>query len=132
MKRKCNLIRKSKDGRREIYIDSDNMSAILTYIKQDDTHKKKFLQIVDLILGGYRNTELYDKENINKKCKDVYAMKFFKGGSNDRIYCKEFSSDSGVRVVICVELFEKKKSQGVNKKLEPIIDKISTYEYEFE
>lgn len=108
------------------------MSAILNYIKQNDTHKKKFLQIVDLILGGYRNTELYDKEDINKKCKDVYAMKFFKGGSNDRIYCKEFSSDSGVRVVICVELFEKKKSQGVNKKLEPIIDKISTYEYEFE
>lgn len=132
MKRKCKLIRKSKDGRREIYIDSDNMSAILNYIKQNDTHKKKFLQIVDLILGGYRNTELYDKEDINKKCKDVYAMKFFKGGSNDRIYCKEFSSDSGVRVVICVELFEKKKSQGVNKKLEPIIDKISTYEYEFE
>jgi len=132
VKRKCKLIRKSKDGRREIYIDSDNMSAILNYIKQNDTHKKKFLQIVDLILGGYRNTELYDKEDINKKCKDVYAMKFFKGGSNDRIYCKEFSSDSGVRVVICVELFEKKKSQGVNKKLEPIIDKISTYEYEFE
>lgn len=132
MKRKCKLIRKSKDGRREIYIDSDNMSTILNYIKQNDTHKKKFLQIVDLILGGYRNTELYDKEDINRKCKDIYAMKFFKGGSNDRIYCKEFSSDSGVRVVICVELFEKKKSQGVNKKLEPIIDKISTYEYEFE
>ena len=132
MKRKCKPLRKSIDGRREIYIDSENMSDILNYIKQDDTHKRKFNLILELILGGYRNSELYDKEDINRKCKNIYAMKFFKRGSNDRIYCKEFSSDSGVRVVICVELFEKKKSQGVNKKLEPIIDKISTYEYEFE
>lgn len=108
------------------------MSDILNYIKQDEAHKRKFVQIVELILGGYRNSELYDKEDINPKCKNVYAMKFFKGGSNDRIYCKEYSSDSGVRVVICIELFEKKKSQGIDKKLKPVIEKLSSYEYEFE
>ena len=78
------------------------------------------------------NSKFYGKEGINKKCRNIYAMKFFKRGSNDRIYCKEFSTDSGVRIVICIELFERKKSQGINKKLEPIIDKISIYEYEFE
>lgn len=132
MKRKCQLLRKSKDGRREIHIDSENKTEILEYIAQDVAHKKKFQLIVDVILNGLRNTELYDKEDINENCKNVYAMKIFKRGSNDRIYCKEISNDLGVRIIICVKLFEKKKSQGVNKKLKAIINTISTYEYEFE
>jgi len=67
----------SQDGKRAIYIDADNQDEILAYIRQDNRHKKKFKFITDIILGGHRNTEVYDKEDINEKCKDVTAMKFF-------------------------------------------------------
>ena len=52
--------------------------------------------LVELILGGHINRELYDREEINDKCKGVTAMKFFKGQENDRIYCKEQQTKEGI------------------------------------
>lgn len=123
-------ILKSKDGKRIICIDTDNWKAIFDYINQDKKHKKKFEYICGVLLDGHRNTDVYDKENINKKCKDVYAMKFFKGNDNDRIYCKEMSLEDKTFVIIAVELFEKKKTQKNSKKNTPIIEKVGKYEYE--
>ncbi len=84
---------------------------------------------MQLLLEGHKNTELYDKEDINSKCKDVTAMKFFKGQENDRIYCKEQKKD-GLFIIVAVEVYEKKKSNNISKKEIPIITKISNYEYE--
>jgi hypothetical protein len=123
-------ILKSKDGKRIICIDTDNWKAILDYINQDVKHKKKFEYICGVLLDGHRNTEIYDKENINEKCKDVTAMKFFKGQDNDRIYCKEMSLEDKTFVIIAAELFEKKKTQKNSKKNKPIIEKVGKYEYE--
>ena len=88
MKRTAIIIRTSKDGKRKIAVDEENYQQILDYIKQDNRHKNKFNDICNIILNGLRNPDLYDKENINKKCKHVTAMKFFKGQENDRIYCQ--------------------------------------------
>ena len=123
-------ILKSKDGKRIICIDTDNWKAILDYINHDVIHKKKFEYICGVLLDGHRNTEIYDKENINEKCKDVTAMKFFKGQDNDRIYCKEMSLEDKTFVIIAAELFEKKKTQKNSKKNKPIIEKVGKYEYE--
>ncbi len=123
-------ILKSKDGKRIICIDTDNWKAIFDYINQDVKHKKKFEYICGVLLDGHRNTEIYDKENINEKCKDVTAMKFFKGQDNDRIYCKEMSLEDKTFVIIAAELFEKKKTQKNSKKNKPIIEKVGKYEYE--
>jgi hypothetical protein len=57
-------------------------------------------------------------------------MKFFKGQSNDRIYCKELTLEDKTFVVVTAELFEKKKTQGVKQKTKNIIEKVGSYEYE--
>lgn len=120
----------SKDGKRSIYIDSENKDEILEYIRQDNRHRKKFKFISEIILDGHRNTEVYDKEDINKKCKDVTAMKFFKGQENDRIYCKEIKSNTGTHVVVTSILHERKKSDDLSSKKIAIIKKIGGYDYE--
>lgn len=132
MARKCEHMISSKDGKRSIYIDSINKEEILGYIRQDNRHMKKFKFIADIILGGHKNAEVYDKEDINKKCKDVTAMKFFKGQENDRIYCKEIKSGSRTHVVVTSILHERKKSDGLSSKEIAIINKIGGYDYEIQ
>lgn len=113
-------------------VDAENAATILAYIKQDKRHTKKFQHIVDIILAGLRNTELYDKEEINDKVKGVTAMKLFKGQENDRIYCKEYTTDNGQRfVVVAAEFREKKKTQKNAHKETHLIETVATYEYEF-
>jgi hypothetical protein len=129
--RTCEIIAKSADGKKAICIDKYNKDLILAYINQSDRHKKKWMHIVELILDGHKNTDLYDKEDINGKCKDVTAMKFFKGQENDRIYCKE-QNEKGLFIIVTVELYLKKKTRKVSKKEVPIIEKIAEYEYKVE
>ncbi len=130
MKRKCKHIISSKDGKRAIYIDEDNYEEIKSYLYKDDRHKKKFKFISDIILNCHRNPEVYDKENIDVTCKDVTAMKFFKGQENDRIYCREITSDEGTFIVIAAILYEKKKSQKLTAEQKSIIKKVGGYQYE--
>ena len=93
---------------------------------------KKWRHIIELILGGHKNPELYDKEEINDKCKGVTAMKFFKGQENDRIYCKEQATEDGTYIIVTAEILLKKKSNKVTKKEIPLIEKVGQYEYEIE
>jgi hypothetical protein len=122
----------SPDGKKAIAVDLAIKEQLLAYIKQSDRHKKKWNHIVELLMGGHRNSSLYDKEEINEKCKDVTAMKFFKGQENDRIYCKEQNMPGGLLIIVTAEIYPKKKSQKVSKKEIPIIEKIGQYEYEIE
>lgn len=92
LKRKTKYLIRSKDGKRAIHLDEENAAAIKAYLFSDERHTKKFKFISAIILEGHKNTAVYDKEAINKKCKDVTAMKFFKGQDNDRIYCKEIDT----------------------------------------
>ncbi len=130
MTRLCEIIAKTADGRKAVCIDLQNKDIILAYVRQSDRHLKKWKHILQLLLEGHKNTELYDKEDINGKCKSVTAMKFFKGQENDRIYCKEQSTKDGIYIIVTSELFLKKKSNKVTKKELPIIEKIANYEYE--
>ncbi|MDP4226431.1 MAG: hypothetical protein Q8907_08190 [Bacteroidota bacterium] len=130
MKRKCEHIISSVDGKRAIYIDSLNKNEILEYINRDKRHQGKFRYIVEIILGGYKNTSLYDKEDINEKCKDVTAMKFFKGQENDRIYCKEIHTQQGVFIVVTSILYEHKKGTRLSSKEIALIERVGGYEYE--
>jgi hypothetical protein len=122
----------SRDGKRAIYIDVENEADIKAYIQKDERHRKKFKFITDIILEGLRNTDVYDKEDINNRCKDVTAMKFFKGQENDRIYCKEIHSAKGLFIVVTAILYEKKKSDGLSKEQKNIINTVGGYEYEIE
>ena len=121
--KKAKEIIKSSDGKKIICVDVDEWKEIFEYINQDEKHKKKFRYICGIILDGHRNTDVYN-------CKDVTAMKFFKGNDNDRIYCKEVSLEDKTFVVIACRLLIKKKSQKNNKKTNPIINSVGKSEYE--
>lgn len=113
-------------------MDKDEMDSIIAFINLSDRYRKKWKFIVELILNGHKNRELYDKEEINSRCKGVTAMKFFKGQENDRIYCKEQASNEGIFIIVTAAVYRRKKSQRVSKKEIPIIEKIGQYEYEIE
>jgi len=130
VKRKCKLLIESKAGDRAIYIDLLNSKSLLEFINQNNRYKKKFLFITDLILSGIRNSEFYDREEINNNCKGVTAMKFFKGQENARIYCKEIKSEDKVFVIVIVKVLERKKSQKLDKKLICLLETIGSYQYE--
>ena len=132
MKRNAIEIRKSGNGKRAIYVDEENAKEIFQYIQQDERHRKKFRFITDIILGGHRNTEVYDKEEIDDKTKGVTAMKFFKGQDNDRIYCKEVTKEDKTFVIIASELHKGKQKQKNKQKEKNIIHKVAGYEYELE
>jgi len=127
--RECKQVIIAGDNKRAIFIDSENEAEILQYLKQTDKHLKKWRYISDIILRGLRVPDVYDKEDINDKCKDVTAIKFFKNGSNDRIYCKEIRSESGVYVVIMAVLLHKKKTQKNTSKQIAIIENVASYDY---
>lgn len=128
MIRKCEHMLSTKDGKKAIYIDVENKNEILDYIRQDKRHLKKFKFITDIILSGLKNTKVYDKEDINEKCKDVTAMKFFKGQENDRIYCKEIKTETGTLIIVTSILHERKKD--FSAKEIAIINKVGGYDYE--
>jgi len=133
LKRKALYLCQSKDGKRSIYIDKINAEEILNYLTQDSRHKKKWEYIKNIILDNLRVTEVFDKEDINDNCKEIYAMKFFKGQENDRIYCKQVRDQKQHKyIIVASELHLKKKTVKNSKKEISIIEKVASYEYEFE
>jgi len=128
VKRKIIPIKSSIDGKRRIAIDESNSEEILAFLNEKNLNKK-FVLICETILQGLKNTDLYDKEDINTKCKQVTAMKF-KSKQNARLYCKEMKSDDKVLIVIVSELLEKKKNQKNQQKEINLIEKVAIYEYE--
>ncbi|MGQ1889476.1 hypothetical protein ACT29H_03450 [Thermophagus sp. OGC60D27] len=129
MKRKATIIKSSKDGKRNIAIDKENYNVLMEFLTQDKRHKSKFIDICNIILNGLRNSQLYDKEAINKKCRHVTAMKFFKGQENARIYCQEVTRKDKTFVVVASELIERKKSAKLTHKEKNLIEKVAGYEF---
>jgi hypothetical protein len=123
LNRKCHIVTSSNDGRRHLYMDKINMSVIVSYINRSDRHRKKWMAIVEMIMGGNINRQLYDNVEICKECKGVTSMNFFRGQENDRIYCKEQMTTEGLIIVVVMH---------VSKNEIPIIKKIGQYEYEIE
>lgn len=130
MKRKATIIMTAPDGKRSIAVDTKNAEEILQFLKEQRL-KKKFDLICRTILEGIRNTDLYDKENINERCIHVTAMKF-KGSINARIYCKELKLLDKTLVVITSELLKNKKNQKNQQREISLIEKVADYDYEIE
>ncbi|MCW5899865.1 MAG: hypothetical protein KIT10_11415 [Flavobacteriales bacterium] len=129
MERSATILRTSSDGKRCIAVDNEVFDEVLAYIGQDARHKNKFIDIVNVILAGLKNRDLYDKENIDASCKDVTAMKFFKGQENDRIYCKEIRRGDKTMIVIMGALLERKKTTENSKRELATIRNVGTYTY---
>lgn len=133
MKRKAELLRVSSDGSKAIYIDAENAEAILAWISASSANNKKFWYIVEQLLEGRPPRDLYDKENFEKGCEHVTAIKPFKGKQNPRIYCQQFrDSEQQVFVIVASELLPKKKSESLTNKEKTIIRRVASYQYELQ
>lgn len=122
-------IKSSPNNRRHICIDSKTEKEIINFLKQDQTRLNKFNVVIGSILEGVANSEVYGKEDVNKKCKDVTAIKLFKGGQNIRIYCKEVNTDGQNFYIIVSELLPKKKDEKASGEALKLIKKVASYEY---
>ncbi|MCU7526221.1 MAG: hypothetical protein HF308_17230 [Ignavibacteria bacterium] len=109
-----------------VYLDKENAKEILGYLEE---REKKFKMIMFQILSFRYDDDLYGKEEVSDKAKNVTAMKFKMGKKeNVRIYCKEFSI-AGKKIVMITKI--EKKTQKVNKALKQLLETIGGYEYEF-
>jgi hypothetical protein len=129
--RQCEEIIATYDGKRAIYVDSVNKEEILEYIYENKRHKKKFKFLSDIILQGLRHKN-YCREEINEKCKNVTAMRFFVGQENDRIYCKEVTTSNGNFIVIAAILHKGKKETELTQREITAIETVGGYNYEIE
>lgn len=131
MKRKAELIQISDDGKKAFYLDEDNSGEIMAFLQSDRANLKKFKTAIEMILNHQAPRDLYDKENFEKGCEKITAIKLFKGKKNPRIYCQQFTDGDTERfVIIGVELLEKKKSQKLTAAEKSIIRRVSKYEYD--
>jgi hypothetical protein len=131
VKRKAELIKISEDGKKAFYLDVDNSHEIMTFLNSDPANLKKFKTALELILNHRAPRDLYDKENIEKGCEHVTAIKLFKGKKNPRIYCQQYTDGDTERfVIIGVELLEKKKSQKLTAAEKSIIRRVAQYAYD--
>ncbi len=130
MKRTAKIIKSAPDGKRFIAVDKENATEIMHFL-QDNNLSKKFELICSTILSGIKNSELYDKEDINSKCKNVTAMKF-KSKQNTRIYCQEVKQKDKTLVIVTSELLPKKKNQKNKDKEINLIEKVAGYDYQIE
>lgn len=131
MKRRAELIQISDDGKKAFYLDEDNSGEIMAFLQSDRANLKKFKTAIEMILNHQAPRDLYDKENFEKGCEKITAIKLFKGKKNPRIYCQQFTDGDTERfVIIGVELLEKKKSQKLTATEKSIIRRISKYEYD--
>jgi UDP-N-acetylglucosamine pyrophosphorylase len=115
----------------ELRVDEENAEEIISFIlKRNKAGKyiniKKFSRILYEVLKGNYNDDLYGKEEVSKKAKNVTSMKF-KGKQNYRIGCKEIFCDK--KKVIMISLFHKKTTKN-SRKEKTIYESIGGYEYE--
>jgi len=131
VRRKAQLIRISDDGKKAFYLDEENSVEIMSFLRSESANLKKFNTSLELILNHRAPRDLYDKENFEKGCEHVTAIKLFKGKKNPRIYCQQYTDGETERfVIIGVELLEKKKSQKLTSMEKSIIRRVSKFEYD--
>ena len=130
MKRNAKLIRLSVNGRKAFYIDEHNAAEILDFLERNSAARKKFNMLLELLLEGRAPRDLYDREDFEKGCEHVTAIKLLKGKMNPRIYCQQYSdNEKQVFVIVAVELLEKKKAKKLSNTEKTIIRRVAGYEY---
>ena len=119
----------------ELRIDEQNLDDIVDFLTETDKNgrmirQKKFARILREVLLGNYDDDLYGKEEVSSKAKNVTAMKFT-GSNNYRIGCKEFFKEN--KKVVMITCFHKKSTKGSknSKKEIAIYEAIGSYEYAF-
>lgn len=119
------------NSRIEIRIDEEYAEDIINFLTETKKNgkpirKHKFGRILYVVLSGNYSKDLYAREEVSQKAKDVTAMKF-KGKGNHRIVCKEIRCEN--KKVVMVVLFHKKSQKNTKKEI-AIYEKVGAYDYE--
>jgi hypothetical protein len=132
MKRVAELYKTSSNGKKAVYIDVENKAALVEFLKSESAYRDKFRMIVEMLLDHpHVPRDLYDKEDFEKGCERVTAMKPTKGKLNPRIYCQQYSDkERKVFVIVVSEVLDKKKSQKLTAREKSIIRRVASYQYE--
>ncbi|MES2447151.1 MAG: hypothetical protein V4546_08210 [Bacteroidota bacterium] len=132
MQRKAILVKKSIDGKKAFFVDERNAKEIYSILNKDEAYKKKFRFALHQLLDGKITRDLYDKENFEKGCEHITALKLFKGKNNPRIYCQEqtFGEQKVFVIIACSVVAKKTTSSGLSKKDKQNIRSIAKYEYD--
>ncbi|NOX87034.1 MAG: hypothetical protein GXO86_13925 [Chlorobi bacterium] len=112
-----------------LFVDEENHAEILKILSENTD---RFRRAVFELLQGRYNNELYGKEDISDKTKNITAFKFKKRrGTNYRIYCKEYIDDfsPNMKKVVMIQVYNK-KTRKIDKKLKQLLESIAKYEYE--
>lgn len=118
----------------EIWIDENNAYEIIELLFEKDSkgkylRQKRFKNALKVIHNFSYEKDLYDKENISDKTKNITAIKFKRHkGHNWRIYCKEFIHN-GKKIVMITAV--DKDDQSIDKELKNKLEIIGGYEYDF-
>lgn len=125
--REVEKIYESSSGKVIIYVDKKELAKIEPFLKKISNFET-FVLFRQQVFENRRNKEIYKKENISTKCKNLYAIKFDSGrNQNDRIYCLEFHD--GKRRIVLSKLYVGKKTQKINKKLKASLEPICNRKY---
>jgi hypothetical protein len=91
-----------------------------------------FQKFLSIFLNGLNNENIYKKEAINDRCKDVTTIRCFVGHDNDRIYCKEIKRGSNIIITVVAVLHLRKTTQKNSPREISSIETVGSYEYEIE
>jgi hypothetical protein len=121
--RNCQIRRISPDGKKAFCIDTINYTSIIGYVKQNAETKERFQIMLSLVLGGYQNSELYEKQTIDGLYVNVSAMIFCTAEQQHKLYCKEQPTANGLFII----------AAHIETDIQnPIIHKIANYEYDID
>jgi len=112
-----------------VYVDESEKDAIMAFVTQNAKTLSRFRRILGTVVQGVYRDELYRKENVSEKARDVTAMKFKGNRVNPRIYCKEFYRD-GKKVVMIHLLEHKAQQKASDKRIKNRLESIGGYDYE--
>ena len=114
-------------------VDKTNSEEIYSFLFKNDRHNKKFKFFCEVVVvnNNRQLKDIYKHEQIDELTKDVWAIRFFVGQENARIYCKEYKRN-GIIYIVMTELVLRKKTNKIDKKLEKLIRKVGEYEHEIE
>lgn len=122
MRRKAVIVLKGKKF--NICCDVDFLPELMAYLLKDLQHMQELKLIFGQILEGLKSSK-YSDEPFGTK-----AMKPFKNRQNDRIICNVTKRHGQTQCIVMTELYEQKKSNTVDKKLQTRYKIVSKYKYE--
>lgn len=119
------------NGKRALAIDVESMDSIYQFLESNEKLIKKFKHFKKVFLGTnvLYSDNIYSKEEINKKCKGVTAIKFKGVTKNPRLYCKELITEDAILVIIVADFVEEKKQNNITSKELTVIERVGSYSY---